>query len=217
MNTSRETRNYRSPLRREQAEQTRERILDAVVEELSEGGLHTFSVAAAARRAGVAERTVYRHFPDLDALIEGLDSRFAALNLPGEPEGPEELAVVPSRLFAVFDAHEDLVRARLQTDLGQEVRRRERLKRARWLEGVLDEATGHLSSAGRRRVTAVVHHLLSSESWRMMKDEFGLDAAESGRSVGWAVGLIVAALRAGDSRVEGPPGSEDGGISGEAT
>ncbi|MBW3570342.1 MAG: TetR/AcrR family transcriptional regulator [Gemmatimonadetes bacterium] len=217
MNTANKTRDYRSPLRREQAEQTREKILDAVVEEMSEGGLHTFSVAAAARRAGVAERTVYRHFPDLEALIEGLDTRFAALNLQAEPERPEELPEAPSRLFALFDAHENLVRARLQTDLGQEVRRRERAKRARWLQGVLEEATEHLSSAGRRRVAAVLHHLVSSESWRMMKDEFGFDGAESGLAVGWAVGLIVAALRDGDTGVEGAPGSGDGSGNAEAT
>jgi AcrR family transcriptional regulator len=41
----------------------RERIVDAAFDQLAEGGYASASVAAVARRAGVATGTVYRHFP----------------------------------------------------------------------------------------------------------------------------------------------------------
>jgi AcrR family transcriptional regulator len=41
----------------------RERIVDAALDQLAEGGYASASMAAVARRAGVATGTVYRHFP----------------------------------------------------------------------------------------------------------------------------------------------------------
>src|SRR5688572_13648018 len=41
----------------------RERIVDAALDQLAEGGYASASVAGVARRAGVATGTVYRHFP----------------------------------------------------------------------------------------------------------------------------------------------------------
>jgi AcrR family transcriptional regulator len=41
----------------------RERIVDAALDQLAEGGYASASVASVARRAGVATGTVYRHFP----------------------------------------------------------------------------------------------------------------------------------------------------------
>jgi len=198
-------RRYESPLRRDQAEQTRERILDAVIAELAEGGLHSFSVGEAAARAGVSQRTVYRHFPDRESLIAALDERSTPLLRAEVPERIEELGRVVDRMFPLFEAHEELVRARLQTDLGQEARIRERRKRAAWLEALVCEGVPHLSEQGRRRASALLHHLLSSETWRMMKDEYGLDAAESAPATRWAVELIVRALKEEGSGLDDTP------------
>ena len=41
----------------------RERIVDAALDQLAEGGYASASMAAVARRAGIATGTVYRHFP----------------------------------------------------------------------------------------------------------------------------------------------------------
>ena len=61
-------------LRAEQAELTRKRILDAAVEELSIGGMVSFSTAGVAKRAGISERTIYRHYPDRESLLAGLET-----------------------------------------------------------------------------------------------------------------------------------------------
>jgi hypothetical protein len=52
---------YGSPLRVHQAEETRERILDATVRVMARG-LTSVSIPAGAREAGVSVPTIYRHF-----------------------------------------------------------------------------------------------------------------------------------------------------------
>src|SRR5512141_2398148 len=62
-------RGYRSALRAEQAQATRARILEAVLR-VSAVDLSFPAHAAVARAAGIAERTVYRHFPTAEHLHE---------------------------------------------------------------------------------------------------------------------------------------------------
>src|SRR5919205_3321867 len=66
------TRTYNSPLRAEQMERTRERILEAAAEQLLEEGLEDLSLPRAAQRARVSVPTVYRHFPTKEALMQEL-------------------------------------------------------------------------------------------------------------------------------------------------
>jgi AcrR family transcriptional regulator len=50
-------------LTRARAAAARERVLEAALDQLAEGGYASASVAAIARRAGLATGSVYRHFP----------------------------------------------------------------------------------------------------------------------------------------------------------
>lgn len=64
-------RTYNSSLRAQQAEETRERILEAAVKLLGEGA-HRLTVPNVAREAGVAVPTVYRHFASKEDLEDGV-------------------------------------------------------------------------------------------------------------------------------------------------
>jgi AcrR family transcriptional regulator len=55
----------------------RERIVDAALDQLAEGGYASASVAAVARRSGVATGTVYRHFPSKQDLFAEVFRRAA--------------------------------------------------------------------------------------------------------------------------------------------
>jgi AcrR family transcriptional regulator len=55
----------------------RERILAAAIAQLAEGGYATATVAAVARRAGVATGSVYRHFPSKGELLAEVFRRAA--------------------------------------------------------------------------------------------------------------------------------------------
>ena len=73
------TRAYSSTLRDRQAAQTRELILDAITQLLGDRRVDEVTTRDIATTADVSERTVYRHFPDRRALLEGLSRRVQEL------------------------------------------------------------------------------------------------------------------------------------------
>jgi AcrR family transcriptional regulator len=60
------------PPRQERSRETLTRLLDATEAVLAEGGLDAATVPAIARRAGLSVGTVYRRFPDKDALLRAV-------------------------------------------------------------------------------------------------------------------------------------------------
>jgi AcrR family transcriptional regulator len=87
------TRSYVSPKREAQALATRQTILKAFGEQLSEPGRDTLSPSDAARRAGVSLRTVHNYFPNYEsqitALADWFDSQFPPVVVA---QGPDDLA-----------------------------------------------------------------------------------------------------------------------------
>ncbi len=87
-------RKYVSPKREAQAQATREAILEAFAEQLSEPGRTTLSPSEAAARAGVSLRTVHFHFPNEASQIAALGAWFDAKIFPDGVEvatGPDDL------------------------------------------------------------------------------------------------------------------------------
>jgi AcrR family transcriptional regulator len=177
---------------------TRELILDALVEQLGDTGPFEYSVFELARRAGVSVRTIYRHFPERQALLDALTERVTARvasSLPA-PRTLAELSALPAQIFGRFAAEEALVRAALSTRPGENAtdRRPGDLRRA------LDAAAPDLDEPTRTRGLALLAAMLSSSVWWRLKSELGLHDEEPGRAVGWAVGVLVRAL-ADENRV----------------
>ncbi len=89
------SRRYVSPTRQARAAATRDTILEAFAEQLSEPGRNTLSPSEAARRAGVSVRTVHTHFPNSDSQIVALGEWFDRHFYPNGVEvasGPDDLA-----------------------------------------------------------------------------------------------------------------------------
>lgn len=180
-------------LRERHTEQTRALILGALTEQLAKDGFSDFDIPSLARRAGVSVRTVYRHFHSRDALLEALAQwvNDQISPFPASPTTVEDLAALPSSLFAAFDEHETILRAQSETEQGRAVRATGRRQHLRMYEEVLRDATAHLDPDEARAAVAVITYLLSSQAWRTMKEEFGMDGAESGRAVAWAVRTLI--------------------------
>jgi AcrR family transcriptional regulator len=68
---------YHSPLRRAQAEETRNRILDAALPLFAGQGYAATTIAAIAAEAGVVPETVYATFRSKRGIIDGLSQRAA--------------------------------------------------------------------------------------------------------------------------------------------
>ena len=99
---------YRSERRREQAEETRERVLEAAARLFGQRGFESATIAAIAAEAGVAPETVYAGFRNKRTLLGELIRR-AVRGVEGAPvpqqSGPRALAAVTDqreqlRLFA---------------------------------------------------------------------------------------------------------------------
>src|SRR5215471_7478469 len=76
---------YRMKRRAELEEQTRLRITESAVALHEELGPAQTSIKAIAERAGVRRSTVYRHFPDEDALFAACSAHWRAANPPPDP------------------------------------------------------------------------------------------------------------------------------------
>ncbi len=158
---------YVSPVRREQAAKTRERIVVAAWElshERPSWDWRGLTVHAVALRAGVNERTVYRHFltkRDLhDAVIQRLEEE-ARVALEGLLL--TDLADASARVFAHVSSFPLVPRApREPTLLAADQRRRDAV-----LHAVRGQAPG-MPNAGRAMAAAVLDVLWSVSSYERL-------------------------------------------------
>src|SRR5262245_23586486 len=108
--TERAARSYDNRLRREQSEVTRSRILDAVRDLLVESG--SLSTPEIAARAGVSEPTIYRHFPNRDALFEAAAEVVSSqLGAPPEARSADEFPVAAMAVAEYFGRNATWLRA----------------------------------------------------------------------------------------------------------
>jgi AcrR family transcriptional regulator len=193
---------YSSTLRERQAAQTRELILDAVTALLDDRRADEVTARQIAATAGVSERTVYRHFPDRDALLEGLSRRLPHLDgvKPAFGLGSlEDLAPTSCRLMEVLDAH--YVTARAEAVFNADPRRFAADTQANTSEmrELLARELPELSEREQLRIAAVIRCLASTQAWLRMREEFGVPGTESGPVVAWVIDIIIRELRAGNT------------------
>jgi AcrR family transcriptional regulator len=97
-------RGYRSERRREQAEQTRQRVLDAAYKLFDERGYESATIAAIADAAGVSPETVYARFKNKRTLLGELMQRAVR----GREIAPVPEQTGPRRLAEMTDQREQL-------------------------------------------------------------------------------------------------------------
>lgn len=87
----------------------RERILDAAVVEIARRGFGTTTVAQIARRAGVADGTIYLYFKNKDELLQELFARAMGRFIAEGRARLADLEGAEARLRAIIDLHLGLV------------------------------------------------------------------------------------------------------------
>jgi AcrR family transcriptional regulator len=191
-------RTYDSPLRRENAQRTRKRILDAAASVITEDG--DFVVAQVAERAGVSVRTFYHHFPDREAMLDALGAWLAEeLGYP-RTEWPSDLASFADLTEAMAEqisADIEKMRVFFSTPVGQAARQQARAQRLEYLRGLAHKELVGLDPQVAEWVAAIIHQLASSRTWLAMQDEAGFDMSEAAEAVGWAIRALVESVKAG--------------------
>ena len=177
---------------------TRARILAALAEVVLEGGLPDFSVQGVADRCGISHRTVYRHFPTRESLLDGLvEQMSAAMEAAGGAARVETLDDLPGAVttnFAMFSAHESVAGAAVRFSVGTATENRDRRQRS---DAVAAAVAGlGLDERDTRMASSVLRYLSSSRTWLLLRLA-GLDAEEGGTAAAWALEVLIAALRDG--------------------
>lgn len=186
---------YSSALRKKKATETRERILEALVEVMARNGIGELSVPLVARQAGVSIPSVYRYFPTKRDLVDALDDyahrkgSFTISDLP-PAHTPDELAEIVPIGFRRREAIETTLSAAMNSRLGYAIRRPEFMDRAKYISKALGPATKNLSRIEKQWLTDVVFVLYSYSSVRAFKDYLDLDTDEAGKRVAWAIRLL---------------------------
>jgi AcrR family transcriptional regulator len=191
---------YRSKLRARQAEETRDRILDATVRLMADG-MASLSIPAVAREAGVSVPTVYRHFGSRRRLLAALYPHVAhraGLDKVKDPGSIDELRDVVRSLVDHLDSLDDLARAAFASPVAAEVRRVTRASRYERIRRLADSIDPPLREADRDRITRLLVVLISSATLRMWRDVLGSTGEEAADDVEWIVRAAIAASRRED-------------------
>ena len=186
-------------LRDEQASLTRDRIMQALADLLVEQGPQSLSLHAVAARAGIGDRTLYRHFPNKEALYVALQRWISdAVDRAAPPwaiTSPEELAsslraAFPelARLKDAYLALQGLPEVREAMASGHDDRRRS-------IRTAMAPVTSALPKRDATRVAAITHLLGSSRALYFLQDVWGFTPEEAAAASGWAIGAIAAAVR----------------------
>jgi AcrR family transcriptional regulator len=195
-------RRYDSPVRRQQAADTRDRIVTAGSEILHGFPIWNWSaltVRAVAKRAGMNERTVYRYFANerelRDAVMLRLEEE-AGVNLEGLQL--DDLPGVTTQILAYTSSFPLVPRLpRDATVAAANERQREALLSAvsRWTDGWPD--------VDRVLGAAMLDVLWSVVSYERLVTDWELDPKEAISGITWVIGLVADAVRDG----RGPGGA----------
>jgi AcrR family transcriptional regulator len=181
-------RKYEKKRRADREAETRQRIVEAMVELHREIGPARTTISAIAERAGVERLTVYRHFPDERSVFEACTTHYAT-QVPGpDPASWAAIEEPAERLRAALLAFYDYYR-RAEQMLVHAHRDAPQLPAlaavlSPWQEFVGRAREGLLegwevSGSARGRLAAAVAHALRFETWRSLARLEGLADAEA--------------------------------------
>ena len=192
-------RTYDNSARQEKAAQTRERIVAAgseLVHAFDTWNWRDLTFKAVAERAGVGERTVYRHFPTErhlhDAVMLRLESE---AGVSYEDVDLTNIGEVSARVFASlqrFSVRKSVETPQDPTFVGVDVRRRDALMRA-----VSASAPGW-SDAQQRVAAGLLDVLWNVPSYERLVGVWGIDGHEATDAIGWLMAKVVAAIEEDD-------------------
>jgi AcrR family transcriptional regulator len=191
---------YDSPVRRERAAETRERIVTAgseLVHRFASWDWDQLTFRAVAEQAGVGERTVYRHFPSERHLHDAVMHRLheeAGVDYEGVTIA--NLAEVTARVLDSLGRFPTAPVVRVPADpTFEEVDARRRAALAR-VVAELD-----VDERSRETIAALLDGLWNLPAFEHLVQGWELPPQRASGALAWLVELVLRAARAG----EGPP------------
>jgi AcrR family transcriptional regulator len=194
---ARRRRRYDSPLRRQRAAETRERIISAGAEILQGFPVWNWqglTVRRVAERADVTVRTVYRHFAGERELRDAVMARCeqeAGVDLEGlELEDLQKLAARILEYVSSFPLEP-------RSGPGDPTLSSTHARQRQALLGAVTPSTGRWSSTDRAIAAAMIDVLWSVASYERLVAAWDLEPEQAIRGVSWVIGLVEEAIRRG--------------------
>jgi len=184
---------YRSQLRDEQAQGTRERILEAVMKLFARGVVEV-TVPAVAREAGVSIPTVYRYYKTKRELLEAIYAFAMRRTMPAQLKPPTSMADFRDGVRIVLDNLEsfgDVERAAIASPGAEQVRHATMGTRIAIAHQVADAIAPELSDADRDHLARLVIVLSLSGTLRMLREHLELSADETVDEIEWVVRAVI--------------------------
>jgi AcrR family transcriptional regulator len=152
---------------------TTDRILGSLVDVILDGGLPGFSVQQVADRAGVSHRTVYRHFPTREALLEGLREAVGRrMDARGGVDIPCDIADIPRAVcanFALFSRDARAVEAGVRFGLGAALETRDRQRRSKRFRELVKSSVRGIADDDAAMAGAVLRQIASTPTWLALR------------------------------------------------
>jgi len=175
-------------------EETRTRILGAMVSVIIEDGVHAFTVQNVADRAGVSHRTVYRHYPSRERLLEGLSESLSRRLEEAGLAPPQDISGFGAYVQPLFEEFANLgpaLRASVIAAVALGARTESERDQASAILDSLAIRFSYLAEEQLHEAAGVFRALVSRITWYLLSVELSLDAAEASRGVAWAIGALL--------------------------
>jgi AcrR family transcriptional regulator len=180
---------------------TRSLILDTAIDLLEAGPVAELTVRAVARRAQLAERTVFRYFATREEFLDGVALAGAArLRTPEPPTTDAELVAAPRALYGAFEAKTGLTRALLHPDLLPRMQATAAKRRWDAIAKLVDRIAAEAPARARRIAAANIRYYLAATSWHYYRFTFGFDFEEAVACAETAIALALEDIRAASRR-----------------
>jgi AcrR family transcriptional regulator len=176
-------------------DEVRTRITDALIELLAEG-VADLNHDVIAERAGVGRRTVYRYFPDREALMQSAWDRVTGLAGPevAFPRSEAEMLSSLEPIYTGFDRIAPLATLVRSTPQGRAVRRSQNVRRVASYTAAAADAVKDLPPADQKLATAALQ-VLHTTPWLEMRDHWGLGGQDIAKARGWAMRTLLKDLK----------------------
>jgi AcrR family transcriptional regulator len=174
---------------------TQTAILAAYVELIEEVGSDDVSFRLVARRAGIAERTVFRNFPTrVDLLLATAMWIEATVFVREESHSIFDIPLAIRDAMQRYDERPELAHVVAETAMRGVSGAAPSLARPH-LERLLDAEVPSLDEAQRRAVIVALAHLDSAATWVTFRREFGMDRRDIADAAAWAAEAVLDSIR----------------------
>lgn len=190
------TKRYETPVRDERAARTRDQIVSAgteLVQGLPIWDWRGLTFRAVAERAGVGERTVYRHFPTEQHLHDAVMARLHEHSgVTYEGIGLNEVADVAAKVFTTTRLDESVV----PEPLGPAVLAVDTTRRTALTDAVR-QAAPHWTDEQRRTTAALLDVLWGLPAYERLVRTWGLSEQQACGALAWLIGRVTEAVGQG--------------------